>query len=97
MHYYYCMTSKVLDTISVKESYEASSGNKKARTTTIKSMDNSGSLFVNIHSGRGSVCISKSILPKVIKGLQALGWDSKEESDTIAELKKKIAELEKKK
>ena len=90
------MKSKVLDTISVKETYEASNGSKKTRTTTLKSMDNSGSEFVNIHSGRGSVCISRAMLPKVIKGLQALGWKSAE-SDEIAKLKAKIAKLEKKK
>jgi len=37
-------------------------------------MSNDGSLFVNIHSGRGSVCISKEMLPEVIEKLQSLKW-----------------------
>ena len=76
------MQSKVLDTISVKEAYTTTSGSKKTRVTTIKSMDNDGSLFVNVHSGRGSVCISKAILPKVIKALDSVGWTILEKSDS---------------
>lgn len=89
------MTSTTIDTISVKEKYEASSGKQKTRTTTIKSMDNQGSQFVNIHSGRGSVCISKGMIPKVMKALKEVGWKESKKEDTISKLQKEIAELKK--
>jgi hypothetical protein len=68
------MASEELDTYKVSEKYTTTSGKEKTRTTTIRSMSNDGSLFVNIHSGRGSVCISKDMLPEVIEKLQSLKW-----------------------
>jgi len=90
------MTSEVLDTISVKETYETTNGQKKTRTTNIKAMVNNGSEFINIHSGRGSVCISKGMIDKVSKAMTTVKFTTQQKDDTIESLKKKIAELEKK-
>ena len=91
------MQSKELDKVSIKDTYETSAGDKKTRTITVRSMVNQGSMFANIHLGRGSVNIPKDKVGKVAKALKSLDWKDSKESDEIAELKAKIKELEKKK
>jgi len=92
------MASETLDTISVKEKYEASNGKEKTRTTTIKAMDNNGSLFINIHSGRGSVCVSKDMVEKVAKAMNGVSWKkkaTKAKDNKIASLEKQLNDLKK--
>lgn len=87
------MQSKVLDTISVVEKYNTTSGVGKSRTTTIKSMTNGGSLFVNIHSGRGSVNVSEKMLPKIAKALTTIKFVDDDKMDKISMLEKEITLL----
>lgn len=91
------MTSETIDTISVKEKYEATNGKQKTRTTTIKAMNNSGSKFINIHSGRGSVCVSKAMINKVAKAMTSVKWKktNKTKDKKINKLEKELKALKK--
>jgi len=89
------MTSTTIDSVELSEKYTTKSGSKKSRTTTIKSMSNEGSLFLNIHSGRGSVCISKDMVPKVVDAMKSIGWKTGRASMTIDDLQKEIRALQK--
>ena len=73
--------SKVLDTVRVSETFEAKNGSKKTREYIIRSMENSGSQFVNLHVGRGSANISKSMIDKVVKGLQTVSFETKNQPE----------------
>jgi len=88
--------SKTLDTVTIKETYETKAGAKKTRETYIKAMDNDGSQFVNIHSGRGSVCVSKAMIDKVASAMKALNWKGTgNDTTTIEDLQKQLAEVQK--
>lgn len=90
------MTSEVISKVSIKDSYTTQAGKKKTRVIAVRSMTNQGSMFANIHLGRGSVNIPQDKVGKVCKALKELKWKNSD-TDTIAELKKKIAKLEKSK
>jgi len=92
---YVSTMTQVIDKVSIKDTYETKQGSKKTRTLTIRSMTNEGSLFANLHLGRGSVNLPKVLVPKACKALLALSWETSDSDDTIKALKAKIAELEK--
>jgi hypothetical protein len=73
--------SEILDKAQIPDEYTNKSGKTKTRYINLKAMDNNGSQFVNIHSGRGSVCINKDKVPEVIEELQGLKWKATKKAE----------------
>lgn len=86
--------SEILDKAQIPDEYTNKSGKTKTRYINLRAMDNSGSQFVNINSGRGSVCINKDKVPEVIEELQGLKWKAtkKAEATTTTDSDNQILE-----